>query len=435
MKRNIAIISALVVFLTNINVFACGEIKNIKIDGKSIPSSAKKNEEGTIYEITITDKQTKVRIDAEANGEWEEGFAPREVSTNNSARLKVNGHTCGTGITTYEFRFVKEKKQTETTKTETPKEETTKTTTPVEETPKVQEQTPSEVEETVDKTPYLKNIVIEGYELNFDAKTTGYKLEVENDVTSIKITTETEKTTDAVVISENANKLEVGENVVTISLVTASGEANSYKITVNRKELLSSNNFLSSVEIGEYPFNFDPGQMNYTLEIGKVKTLEIEVQTQDEKATYEITGNNDLKNNSVINIIVTAEDGTTKTYSITIDKKMNILDTAIELILDNAVYFILGGVLVLLLLILLISNGLKKKKKKKIEPDEIQATETTVGEIAAPVVAKEETQPQPLSTPNQEQTPTTIEFISPTNVENNKEKVDEEKSTTEVFKL
>ena len=48
--------------------------------------------------------------------------------------------------------------------------------------------------------------------------------------------------------------------------------------------------------------------------------MKITVTTNSAKAKYKILGNHDLKNNSVIRILVTAEDGTNSTYQIKITK-------------------------------------------------------------------------------------------------------------------
>jgi hypothetical protein len=51
--------------------------------------------------------------------------------------------------------------------------------------------------------------------------------------------------------------------------------------------------------------------------------LDINIELDSENATYTISGNENLKNKSRINIIATAQDGSTTTYLINIRKNSN----------------------------------------------------------------------------------------------------------------
>ena len=75
---------------------------------------------------------------------------------------------------------------------------------------------------------------------------------------------------------------------------------------------------------------------SYNLKLdNKTKSLSISVVMQEEGATYQINGNNDLKNGDIITINTTSMDGTQNTYKIIIEK-------------SNAQMFILIGAGVLL---------------------------------------------------------------------------------------
>lgn len=67
---------------------------------------------------------------------------------------------------------------------------------------------------------------------------------------------------------------------------------------------------------------FDPETTSYTLNVGAdVEKLEIKAAPNDEKATVEITGNESLvAGDNAVKIMVTAQDGTTRIYTINVKK-------------------------------------------------------------------------------------------------------------------
>ena len=67
---------------------------------------------------------------------------------------------------------------------------------------------------------------------------------------------------------------------------------------------------------------FDPETTSYTLNVGAdVEKLEIKAAPNDEKATVEITGNESLvAGDNAVKITVTAQDGTTRIYTINVKK-------------------------------------------------------------------------------------------------------------------
>ena len=89
----------------------------------------------------------------------------------------------------------------------------------------------------------------------------------------------------------------------------------------------STNKALKDIVIENYKLtpNFAPEITKYELKVGKdVEKLEISAIKQDEKQKVEITGNQNLRiGNNIIKITVTAEDGTTRLYSITVTKSNN----------------------------------------------------------------------------------------------------------------
>ncbi len=181
---------------------------------------------------------------------------------------------------------------------------------------------------------------------------------VSNDKTAyeIKVPYENENITiDAILNNSRAKteikgdkKLKVGENLFEILVTAENGDVKSYRLTVIRQEKnvkLSSNNKLRELTIDGYKLEFNINTYNYKVKIKEDK-LNIKAKCSDSKASYEIDGNSNLKDGSVISIIVTAEDGTTKTYKITVEKKSSIgilpYIIFIVLVLISVVLFVLA---------------------------------------------------------------------------------------------
>lgn len=141
--------------------------------------------------------------------------------------------------------------------------------------------------------------------------------------------------------------LKLGENIFEIVVTAENGEVKTYKLKVIRQEenvKLSSDNKLKELTIDGYKIGFNSNTYNYKIKIKEDK-LNIKAKCSDDKASYEIDGNNNLKDGSVISIVVTAEDGTTQTYKITIEKSSNSIVPYIvfaALVLISIILFVLA---------------------------------------------------------------------------------------------
>lgn len=202
---------------------------------------------------------------------------------------------------------------------------------------------------------YLTSITVDGEEIeNFNKTTSKYFVEVENDVTKVDLEAEAEDDTATVKI-DGPKSLEVGDNEFTISVTSESNATKIYKVIITRKEEEeSSNNDIKNIKVKGYHLNFDKSSKTFYLTIDKEDTeLDITVDLKDDTASYEIEGNENLEDGSVIKIIVKAEDGTKDTYRIIIQKKdANYVPLIISLI-------------VILIIIGIVTFVIIKKKNKK----------------------------------------------------------------------
>lgn len=82
---------------------------------------------------------------------------------------------------------------------------------------------------------YLKELEIEGYDIDFDKLTNEYKITVKDDVTSLDIKALAEHNRARVQITGNEGFKE-GENVVTITVTAENGDTREYKLAVQKDE-------------------------------------------------------------------------------------------------------------------------------------------------------------------------------------------------------
>lgn len=114
--------------------------------------------------------------------------------------------------------------------------------------------------------------------------------------------------------------------VISSSLTTVKPEEKEEEKEEEKKEEKSSSKSLSSLTIVGYELTpkFDPETRTYSLTLDEDDDddeLDITAIPEDEKAKVTIVGNENFKvGNNIVKITVTAEDGTTRMYSITVSK-------------------------------------------------------------------------------------------------------------------
>lgn len=201
---------------------------------------------------------------------------------------------------------------------------------------------------------YLSSITIDGEEIeNFSKSTTKYFVDVENDIKKVTIKAKAEDDTATVSI-DGPKSLNVGDNEYTISVTSESDSTKYYKVIITRAdEEESSSTEIKNIKIKGYKLNFDKASKTFHLNIKPEDTeLDITVKLKDKKANYEIEDNDNLKDGSVIKIIVTAEDGTNDTYRIIISKKSS-----------NVIPIVIGLLILLAVIVIIVLTIINKKRK------------------------------------------------------------------------
>lgn len=200
----------------------------------------------------------------------------------------------------------------------------------------------------------LSSLKVNNKEITLTKDDTTYELTVENTITELNITYKTEDSKATVKIEGNKD-LKVGENTIKIIVTSEDGKTKTYTLKVTRakeNQKVSSNNYLASLTIENYVIDFDKRTSEYSIDIKSEKELNINAIPEDSKSTVKITDNKELKNGSLVKILVTAEDGSTRTYTITIHKGNNLFIPIIILCIA-------------ILIVTLVIVYINKKKKNK----------------------------------------------------------------------
>lgn len=217
----------------------------------------------------------------------------------------------------------------------------------------------------------LKSISIENAELtpNFDANVTEYSAKISDyEETKINITAVAEDEKSTVKVEGNEN-IVVGENVITITVTAEDGTTKIYTITlVNEKTTVLglSNLIIRNAELK----NFSTSIFEYTVEFKDLDQLDIVATANEEGATVEILGNENLAvGENVITIIVTSADGTrTATYQIKATKLVTeVQETQKQINGKSILISALIAFVVLVVIIILIVKYAKKDNNSTID--------------------------------------------------------------------
>lgn len=220
---------------------------------------------------------------------------------------------------------------------------------------------------------YLKELNISSGEFNFDKKTQEYALTVKNEVSNITISGKSEDAKSKVNGLGNY-KLKEGVNTINITVQAQNGNIRTYILKVTRivkNDSVIPNNNLKKLEIKNYQINFDKDILLYNITIDNEKSLEFSYETESKDSSVIINGNDNLKNGSVITLIVTAVDGSSREYKFNISKleevkkddtiphnKVQISKTNIIKIVVSCISIVIS---IICIIIICIINVLKKK--------------------------------------------------------------------------
>lgn len=162
------------------------------------------------------------------------------------------------------------------------------------------------------------------YTPKFSSSINEYSLNVDGSISRVIINATLEDSNATLVISDNVkSELVAGENnKITITVLAEDGQTkNTYTINVLR-DALETDATLKSLKIKEYPsFKFSADKFSYNVEVDStVKKLTFDYTLTSDKSSVEISGNDELKDGSVVKLTVTSEDGSKREYKFTVIK-------------------------------------------------------------------------------------------------------------------
>lgn len=230
----------------------------------------------------------------------------------------------------------------------------------------------------------IKTLEITGYQLDFKSGITDYNIKVTKDVDKLDLNIVLSNEDSIVEIEGNENFV-IGENVVKLNVKAVDGSIKTYTIIVNKvdKIKLANNNYIKKLEIDGYDIDFNYEKLDYELDYNGEEYLDFNITLDDSDAEYEIINNKKLAAGSVITIKVTAEDGSIREYTITLNEPQKVSSSSFNK------YFIIGGIIFIIIVLIVVIVIISKKNKK----DNTDTNNVTVSENADAnsVAAKENT--------------------------------------------
>ena len=231
----------------------------------------------------------------------------------------------------------------------------------------------------------------------FTKNTYEYSITVPNEVTSLDVYYSLSKSSSIADVSGSSN-FKIGKNQIKILVTAEDGTQKTYTINVTRQaqnavttepgddeenssqENVDSKLKLEKLEIskGKLSPEFNGSVTDYSLTVGSsVEKIDITAIANDENATIEIAGNEDLKEGkNIITILVrNSDDSEIVTYQIDVTKKSGIDIVGFFTNKENQnILIILGIILILIIIvIILLVRETKKENEDEFKPKKVKA--------------------------------------------------------------
>lgn len=181
-----------------------------------------------------------------------------------------------------------------------------------------------EITRTCNSDASLSGITLSSGSLSpsFDEDTLSYRVNVSKDIETISITGNAKDNTQTITGNVSNRNLEFGDNTFTITVTAQDSTKKTYTIVVNREDTRSNNANLQTLTLSAGRIDFQENVLEYSTRVlYEVTSIDVGALAYDAAAKIEITGNENLVvGNNVIEIKVTAENGTEQTYVINVNR-------------------------------------------------------------------------------------------------------------------
>lgn len=194
----------------------------------------------------------------------------------------------------------------------------------------------------------LKSLKLNSGNLTFDPDITDYRMYVPVSLEKLEVTA-TAEDPNAKVEVENPETLQVGDNSVKITVSATDGTTKVYSLRIIKKdtEEISTNNYLKSLSITGFEINFKRDIQTYAIGLGKKKNLNVNAVAEDTNAEVTIDNTMGLTKEDVVKVMVRAEDGSARIYSINLNKGTWTVAKIILIILGSLVGLVILAVIIL----------------------------------------------------------------------------------------
>lgn len=207
------------------------------------------------------------------------------------------------------------------------------------------------VKDTRDKDTSLKSLKINGETINLVDKVYKYEITVTKDILKTEI--EVLPTSDKAKVDYKDIELSSGDNKVIIKVTAENGDKKEYTVNVIQSEEDSVDNSLQNISVEGYDLGFSSDKKNYVLKVSN-DTDSLKIVLKPSNIEYEVLGNNNLENDSVVTIKL----GDDTEYKITIKKDIS---------KTNPIVYIIAGITAILLIVVIIYLIRKKRKNNNVE--------------------------------------------------------------------
>ena len=165
----------------------------------------------------------------------------------------------------------------------------------------------------------LSSLSISGGSISFNPDNTSYSTTVNSASTTISATAKDSRSTISGDVG--TKNLNYGVNTFRITITSETGSKRTYTISITRPDNRSTNNYLSSLEVRGFSLKFNKNTTSYDLQGNNSSTV-IKASKEDFKATISRDiGTKSLNyGTNTFKIIVTAENGSQRTYTIYITR-------------------------------------------------------------------------------------------------------------------
>ena len=190
-------------------------------------------------------------------------------------------------------------------------------------------------EDNRSKVNTLKRLSLSNGNINFRSDIKSYEIKVLENIEKVSIMSElTDPKSKYVTGFGNRDvNLKNGVNQVLVKVQAENGSINTYTLNIIRgetEEEKGKNANIKTLVVKNHEINFSTYTMEYEVLIKNENKLELEVVLENGEASYEINGNENLQNGSVVIIKVTSSD-----KSVINEYKLNIKEKVEEVLPDD----------------------------------------------------------------------------------------------------